>query len=111
MIRFVLAAMIILSSVVIVSADDALTNDTILVDTCKNVIEISGTDFEDYKFFGGSDGGISGIDVGSPGYTAGIRNFLMQSDSDIIASTNPGVGKNTMLLGSMVGYSYNSTKK
>lgn len=83
-----------------------LGEDTVLIDTGKEVFEISGTNFTDYNFFGASGGGVTGIDVGTPGVTSSVRNFLNDARSSEKESENPGIGKNVALLGSMVGYLY-----
>ena len=83
-----------------------LITDPIIVESGRNVFNVSGTNFTDYNFFGSSDVGTSGIDVGSAGVPASIRNFLNGALASERASTNPGIGKKPALLGSMVGYQY-----
>ena len=83
-----------------------LITDPIIVESGRNVFNVSGTNFTDYNFFGASDSGTTGIDVGSAGVPASIRNFLNGALASERASMNPGIGKKPALIGSMVGYQY-----
>lgn len=80
--------------------ESPIVNDTILIQSGAVPFEISGTEFEDYNFFGGSDSGLLATDLGGAGITTSIRNVINEANSDIKASTNPNVPKKMLFVGS-----------
>ena len=101
----IIAAMVGIVSGQLPTASPLIT-DPIIVESGRDVFNVSGTNFTDYNFFGSSDSGTTGIDVGSAGVPASIRDFLNGALASERASMNPGIGKKPALIGSMVGYQY-----
>lgn len=72
----------------------------VVVDDLSDITVVSGTNFDDWHFFGSSDRTLNTLDVGGSGYTPSMRLFISDGNRAAASSSFSNTTKKMAFVGS-----------